>query len=87
MTEKISSATPQQEKILILLAATEGRVLLKLKERRGSFGLFEDGQRIGEYLFHPAAVVSACAKGFLGGSPVHGYHLTSEGRKYLERSR
>jgi hypothetical protein len=51
---------PQQEEILICLRLL-GRVLLKLKERRGSFGLFEDGQRIGKYLLHPAVVVSACA--------------------------
>ena len=79
--------TKQQKEILDLLAVSEGRLLLKLNERRGSFGLFEGRQRIGEQLFHPSTVISAHEKGLVGGDSVHGYYLTVAGKSYLKRIR
>ena len=84
MTQNDKAPTPQQEEILALLSAAAGRVLVKLKEGRGSFGLFEGGHRIGEYLFHASIVLNASDKGLLSGSPVQGYSLSSRGRRHLE---
>ncbi len=42
-----------------MLSVSEGRLLMKLQERRGSFGLFEGSKRIGDHLFHPSTVISA----------------------------
>jgi hypothetical protein len=79
--------TAQQKEILYLLSVSEGRLLLKLRERRGSFGLFDGGQRIGDHLFHPSTVISAYEKGLVGGDSVHGYYLALAGKSYLERAR
>ncbi|HEY0553040.1 MAG TPA: hypothetical protein VGG20_02175 [Thermoanaerobaculia bacterium] len=79
--------TKQQKEILDLLSVSERRMLLKLKERRGSFGLFEGAQRIGDHLFHPSTVISAHEKGLVGGDHVRGYYLTFTGRRYLANAR
>jgi hypothetical protein len=79
--------TERQIEILVLLSVSERRMLLKLKERRGSFGLFEGALRIGDHLFHPSTVVSAHEKGLVGGDHVHGYYLTPAGRRYLAIAR
>jgi hypothetical protein len=79
--------TERQIEILVLLSVSERRILLKLKERRGSFGLFEGAQRIGNQLFHPSTVVSAAEKGLVGGDHVHGYYLTLAGRKCVASAR
>jgi hypothetical protein len=79
--------TQQQKELLHLLSVSERRALVKLKERRGSFGLFEGAQRIGDHLFHPSTVMSAHAKGLLGGDHVRGYYLTPTGRRYLANAR
>jgi hypothetical protein len=62
-------------------------MLVKLKERRGSFGLFEGAQRIGDHLFHPSTVMSAHEKGLVGGDHICEYYLTPTGRRYLADAR
>jgi len=79
--------TQQQKEILDLLSVSERRMLLKLRESRGSFGLFEGAQRIGDHLFHPSTVISAHEKGLVHGDHVRGYYLTPTGRRYLANAR